>query len=127
MKVATIIAQVLMGLEFIVFGSNPFLHFLPATLPPGLGGQFLSILFESKYVLFVGAVQVIGGVLLLVNRYVPLALTLLAPVLFNILLFHGLLSHVGWQPGVVSTALWVFLMLRYKKSFVGIFEAKPAI
>jgi len=68
MKIATIIAQVLMGIEFVVFGSNAFLHFLPATLPPGLGGQFLSILLESKYVLFVGAVQVIGGLLLLVNR-----------------------------------------------------------
>jgi putative oxidoreductase len=127
MKIATLIAQVLVGLEFVVFGLNPFLHFLPATLPPGLGGQFLSILFESKYVLFVGAVQVIGGALLIINRYVPLALTLLAPVLFNILLFHGLLSHAGWQPGVVTAILWIFLMFRYKKSFVGIFEAKPAI
>ena len=124
MKIATIVAQVLLGLEFVVFGSNPFLHFLPATLPPGLGGQFLSILFESKYVLFVGAVQVIGGALLIVNRYVPLALALLGPVLFNILLFHGLLSHAGWQPGVVSAILWVFLMFRYQKNFAGIFAAK---
>jgi len=125
MKIATIVAQVLLGIEFVVFGSNPFLHFLPATLPPGLGGQFLSILFESKYVLFVGAVQVIGGALLIVNRYVPLALALLGPVLFNILLFHGLLSHAGWQPGVVSAILWVFLMFRYQKNFAGIFAAKP--
>jgi len=124
MKIATIIAQVLMGIEFVVFGSNAFLHFLPATLPPGLGGQFLSILLESKYVLFVGAVQVIGGLLLLVNRYVPLALALLGPVLFNILLFHGLLSHAGWQPGVVSAILWIFLIFRYAKNFAGIFEAK---
>ncbi|HXJ47092.1 MAG TPA: hypothetical protein VNK47_10490 [Candidatus Dormibacteraeota bacterium] len=124
MKIATIVAQVLLGIEFVVFGSNPFLHFLPATLPPGLGGQFLSILFESKYVLFVGAVQVIGGALLIVNRYVPLALALLGPVLFNILLFHGLLSHAGWQPGVVSAILWVFLMFRYQKNFAGIFAAK---
>jgi len=124
MKIATIVAQVLLVIEFVVFGSNPFLHFLPATLPPGLGGQFLSILFESKYVLFVGAVQVIGGALLIVNRYVPLALALLGPVLFNILLFHGLLSHAGWQPGVVSAILWVFLMFRYQKNFAGIFAAK---
>ena len=69
----------------------------------------------------------IGGALLIINRYVPLALALLGPVLFNILLFHGLLSHAGWQPGVVTAILWIFLMFRYKKSFVGIFEAKPAI
>jgi|SRR5215475_4046239 len=127
MKIATIIAQVLVGLTFVVFGLNPFLHFIPAVLPPGMGGDFLTILFASKWVLFVGAVQVIGGALVLVNRFVPLGLTLLGPVLFNILLFHGLLSHAGWQPGVVNAILWIFLMFRYKKSFAGIFEAKPAL
>lgn len=127
MKVATIIAQVLVGLTFVVFGLNPFLHFIPAVLPPGMGGDFLTILFASKWVMFVGAVQVIGGALLLANRFVPLGLTLLGPVLFNILLFHGLLSHAGWQPGVVNAILWIFLMFRYKKSFAGIFEAKPAL
>jgi putative oxidoreductase len=126
MKVATIIAQVLMGLTFVIFGLNPFLHFIPAVLPPGPGGDFLKILFESKYVLFIGGVQVIGGALLLINRYVPLGLALLGPVLVNILLFHGLLSHTGWQPGAVNAILWIFLMFRYKKSFVGIFAAKPA-
>src|SRR5258706_5700831 len=75
MKIATIVAQVLVGLEFVVFGLNPFLHFLPATLPPGLGGQFLSILFESKYVLFVAAVQVISAAALSVNHSMPRALT----------------------------------------------------
>lgn len=127
MKVATIIAQVLAGLTFVVLGSNAFLHFIPAVLPQDPGGQFLGILFQSKYILFVAAVQVIGGALLLVNRFVPLGLALLGPVLVNILLYHGLLSHAGWQPGVVNAILWVFLMFRYKKSFAGIFEAKPAI
>jgi|SRR5215470_4469071 len=124
MKILTIIVQVLVGFTFVFFGSNAFLNFLPAVLPPGLGGQFLTILFESKIVYFISTIQVIGGALLLVNRFVPLGLTLLGPVLFNILLFHGLLSHPGWQPGVVMTILWIFLMFRYKKNFAGIFEAK---
>ena len=124
MKVATIIAQVLVGLVFVVFGSNAFLHFIPAVLPPGQAGQFLTILFESKYVYFISAVQVVGGLLLLLNRFVPLGLALLGPVLFNILLFHGLLSHPGWQPGVVMAILWIFLFFRYKKNFAGIFAAK---
>ena len=81
MKIATIIAQVLVGLVFVVFGSNAFLHFLPAVLPPGVGGEFLGILFASKYVLFVGGVQVVGGALVLANRYVTLGLTLLGPVI----------------------------------------------
>ena len=124
MKIATIIAQVLVGLVFVVFGSNAFLHFLPAVLPPGVGGEFLGILFTSKYVLFVGGVQVVGGALVLANRYVTLGLTLLGPVIVNILLFHGLLSHAGWQPGVVVAILWIFLFSRYKKNFAGIFAAK---
>jgi len=71
MKVATLIARVLVGLVFFVLGLNPFLHFIPAVLPADLGGQFLNLLFQSHYVLFIGAVQVAGGVLLLTNRYVP--------------------------------------------------------
>jgi putative oxidoreductase len=124
MKIATIIVQVLIGLIFVVFGSNAFLHFLNAPLPPGQAGEFLGILFASKYVLFVGGVQVLGGALLLVNRYVPLGLTLLGPVIFNILLFHALLSHPGAAPGIVVTILWFFLFWRYKKNFAGIFAAK---
>jgi len=126
MKIATIIAQVLVGLVFVFFGSNAFLHFMNPPPPPGLAGQFLTILFESKWVYFISAVQVMGGLLLLVNRFVPLGLALLGPVLFNILLFHGLLFHPGWQPGVVMTLLWLFLFWRYKKNFAGLFEAKPA-
>jgi uncharacterized membrane protein YphA (DoxX/SURF4 family) len=88
MKIATLIARILLGLVFFVFGLNPFLHFLPAIMPPGVAGQFLSLLIETHYVYFVGAVQLVGGALLLANRYVPLALTLLGPVIVNILLYH---------------------------------------
>lgn len=124
MKVATIIAQVLVGFTFVFFGLNGILNFLHAPLPPGPGGEFAKLLFESKYIYFVGAVQVVGGALVLSNRFVSLGLALLGPVIFNILLFHGLLSHTGWQPGVVMAILWVFLMFRYSKNFAGIFEAK---
>ena len=124
MKIATIVAQVLVGLVFVVFGSNAFLQFLKAPLLPGQAGEFVTIFASSKWALFVGGVQVIGGALVLVNRYVPLGLTLLGPVIFNILLFHGLLSHAAWQPGVVMAILWIFLFSRYKKNFAGIFAAK---
>ena len=95
MKVATLIARILVGLVFVVFGSNAFLNFIHAPLPSGLAGQFLTLLFQSHYVFFVGGVQVLGGALLLVNRYVPLGITLLGPVIFNILLYHLLLDHTG--------------------------------
>ncbi|HET9801912.1 MAG TPA: hypothetical protein VFP96_01625 [Candidatus Acidoferrum sp.] len=124
MKILTIAVQVLVGFVFVFFGSNAFLHFLPAQLPPGPGGDFLKLLFDSHYVLFVGGAQVIGGALVLSNRFVPLGLTILGPVLVNILLFHSLLSHVGWQPGAVMAILWIFLFFRYKGNFAGIFAAK---
>jgi hypothetical protein len=126
MKILTLIAQVLVGLVFVVFGSDAFLHFIPAQVPPGLAGEFLKALIESKYVLFVGGVEVAGGALLLVNRFVPLGLTLLGPVVFNILVFHLLLSRPGGSVALVVSILWAFLMLRYRKNFASLFEAKPA-
>ena len=88
MKIAVFIARVLLGLLFLVFGLNGFLHFIPMPLPPGMAGQYLGILFVSHYLTVIFLVEVVGAVLLLANRFVPLALILLAPVLVNILLFH---------------------------------------
>jgi putative oxidoreductase len=125
-KVATLIARILLGLVFFVFGLNPFLHFIPAILPPDLGGQFLNLLIQSHYVIFVGAVQVAGGALLLINRYVPLALTLLGPVIVNILLYHLLLSHAGAVLAIFVAILWGFLFYRYRQNFSGLFVRKAA-
>lgn len=88
MKIVAMIARYLLGLIFLVFGSNMFLNFIPmGPMPPGLAGQFSAALFAAHYFYVVGAIMVISGVLFLVNRYVGLGLTLLGPVLFNILLF----------------------------------------
>ena len=124
MKVATVIARVLIGLVFVVFGSNAFLNFIPAVLPSGLAGQFFTVLFQSHYVLFIGGVQVAGGALLLVNRYVPLGLTLLGPVIFNILLYHLLLDHTGGSMAIVVAILWFTLFYRYRRNFEGLFVQK---
>lgn len=121
MKIATLIARILLGLVFFVFGLNPFLNFLPAVLPPGLAGEFLTVLFQSHYVYAVGGVQVLGGALLLANRYVPLGLTLLGPVIFNILLYHLLLAHTGFGSAVIVTILWGFLVFRHWQYFSSLF------
>jgi len=76
MKTASHIARILLGLIFTVFGLNGFLHFIPLRLPSGVAGQFIGALFVSHYYVAVFAVQVAGGILLLSNRFVPLALTL---------------------------------------------------
>ena len=89
MKIATIIARVLLGLMFVVFGSNIFLHFVPMPpLPATLAGDFSKALMRSHYIYVVGLLQVIGGLLLLIGRYVPLGFALLGSVIVNILLFQ---------------------------------------
>jgi hypothetical protein len=126
MKIAVVIARILVGVVFVFFGLNGFLQFLKAPLPTGLAGQFLMALFQSHYVWFICAVQIVGGVLLLVNRYVPLALALLGPVIVNIILYHLLLNPAAAQLAVVVTILWLFLFYRYRKNFSGLFVQKPA-
>jgi len=126
MKIAVIIARVLMGLIFVFFGLNGFLQFIKAPLPTGLAGQFLTVFFQSHWVLFVSGVQLLGGLLLLVNRYVPLALMLLGPVIVNIILYHLLLSSAAAQLAVVVTILWLFLFYRYRQYFSGLFVQKAA-
>jgi hypothetical protein len=124
MKVATLIARILVGLVFVVFGSNAFLNFIHAQLPSGLAGQFLNVLFQSHYLYFIGGVQVLGGALLLVNRYIPLGITLLGPVIFNILLYHLLLDHMGGSVAIVVAILWGLLFYRYRQNFASLFVQK---
>src|SRR5207237_10913163 len=92
MQVATIIARVFLGLIFVVFGSNAFLRFLPMPpLPQGVTGEYLHAFFASGYVYVIGGFQFIGGLLVLVGRFVPLGLTILAAIIVTILPFHILM------------------------------------
>jgi putative oxidoreductase len=93
MKIVTLIVRLLLGLAFVVFGLNGFLNFLNmGPVPTGLAGQFIGALFLSHYYWAIAALQILGGALLLVNRFVPLALVLLGPVIVNILLYHVFLN-----------------------------------
>jgi uncharacterized membrane protein YphA (DoxX/SURF4 family) len=121
MKIATIIARVLLGLMFVVFGANIFLHFIPMPpQKPSLATDFAKALMESHYVHVVGFLQVTGGLLLLIGRYVPLGLTLLGPVIVNILLFHIFLDPAGLPMAIIVTALALFLLWRYRANFAGL-------
>jgi hypothetical protein len=128
MKIAVIIAQAVMGLMFVTFGANGLHPFLPMKqMPTGLAGQFFTVFFQSHWVFFVGLVQFVGGVLLLVNRFVPLALALLGPVIVNILLYHLLLTTAMMQPAILVAVLWLFLFYVYRKNFAGLFVAKANV
>ena len=121
MKIATIIARVLLGLIFVVFGSNAFLRFLPMPpLPQGVAGEYLHTFFASGYVYVIGGFQVIGGLLLLVGRFVPLGLTILGAIIVNIWCFHLLMAPEGLPPAILVTILELFLVWRYRNAFAGI-------
>jgi hypothetical protein len=125
MKILVLIARILLGLVFLAFGLNGFLMFIPmGPMPTGLAGQFVTVLFQSHYVLVVSALQIAGGVLLLVNRYVPLALTILGPIIVNILLYHLLLNHTGLGLAIVVAILWGIVAYHHRQAFSGLFAQK---
>jgi putative oxidoreductase len=122
MKVTALIARYLLGLIFVVFGLNGLHPFLPmGPLPSGIAGQYLSALTQSHYSEIVALLQVIGGALLLVNRYVPLALAILGPIIVNIVLFHVLMAPAGVAPAIVVVILWLILFYRNRQYFEGLF------
>jgi uncharacterized membrane protein YphA (DoxX/SURF4 family) len=125
MKRTALVARYLLGLMFIVFGLNGFLNFIHQPPPANpLAIQFLVSVSQSHFAAFFFAIQVLGGLLLLSGYFVPLALTLLAAELYNILAFHLTLDLVSIPPALVACMLWVLVFLHYRESFAGIFSAK---
>ena len=127
MKTTSIIARFLLGLIFLVFGLNGFFHFIPMPPPTGVAGQFMGALFVSQYLVVIFALQLIGAVLLLINRYVPLALAILAPIIFNILLFHSLMAPSGLPLALVATTLWILVFLGVRSAFAGLLQPRVAV
>jgi len=122
MKILTLIARLLLGLIFFVLGLNGFLNFLSmGPMPSGLAGQFIGALMLSHYFWVVAALQVAGGALLLVNRFVPLGLVLLGPVIVNILCYHLFLNPTGIALAIVVTILWLIVFYAHRQYFSGIF------
>jgi uncharacterized membrane protein YphA (DoxX/SURF4 family) len=126
MKIASTIARYLLGLMFTVFGLNGFLNFIHQPPPANpLALQFLIAVSSSHFAAFFFAVQLLGGLLLLSGYFVPLALTLLAAELYNILAFHLTLAPESIPPALVASALWMLVFLQYRRSFQHILAAKP--
>ena len=129
MKTATIITRSLLGLIFVTFGLNMFLNFIHMPPPPeGPAREFMTALYLSHYLYIVGAVQVVGGLILLSGRLVPLGLTLLGPVIVNIVSFHILMAPAGLPMAFVVSALALFLLWRYREYFAGLVKnGSPAL
>jgi len=124
MKILTSVSRFLLGLIFLVFGLKGFLHLI--AMPPSseVADQFIGTSFLSKYLLVVCGLQIISGALLLVNHYVPLALTILGIIIANILLFQVLMNPAGFGLVLLVTILWAVVFASVRSVFATIFESR---
>ena len=120
MKTLILIARCLLGLVFVVFGLNAFLNFIPMPPMKGDAGAFMGVLFKSHYLYAVKCFEIAGGLLLLSGRFIPLGLTLIGPVIVNILFFDIFLDRSGLPMGLVISALALFLLSQNRAAFAGL-------
>ena len=125
MKTTTTIARILLGLTFLIFGLNNFFQFIKFAPPSGVALQFMSALVISHESVVIMGLQVLGGALLLLNRFVPLALFVIAPIVINILMFHFFMDPSGIPRALIVLVLWVLAALGFPDMFVALFRAKP--
>lgn len=125
MKIAAVIARVVLGFVFLAFGvSGFFLIGHPPPPPEGLAGAFQDVFFKSRWVLFVDGVELISGALLLLNRFVPLALVMLAGVIANILVFHITMMPAGLPIPLLVTLCWVIVAYQVRAAFAPLLAPK---
>jgi putative oxidoreductase len=122
MKISSQIARYLLGLIFLVFGLNGFFNFLHMPGPTGVAAQFLGAIFASHFYVVLFLLQIVPALLLLANRYVPLALTILGPMIFNIVCFHAFMAPAGLPLAILVTALWLLVAYSVRSAFSGIFQ-----
>jgi putative oxidoreductase len=124
MKIVSTIARFLMGFIFVFFGLNGFLQFIPMPPIPGVAGQFVGALFLSHYLIPIMFIQLVAGILLIANRFVPLALTLLGPVIVNIFFFHAFMDPGGLPKAAVVIMLWLVVAYSVRSAFAGVLQQR---
>lgn len=122
MKIVVLVARILLGLIFVVFGLNGFLFFFPPPpVLPQFAGEFTAVVVASHFTWLPSGVQVIAGLMLLANRYVPFAVVVLAAVIANILMFHITMYPAGLPMALVVTVLWFVVALPLRLHFAPLF------
>ena len=124
MKIAVLISRILLGLVFVAAGVMKIFPLVPMKLPPGDAGAMMQLMMTHKWLLFYGLVETAGGLMLLIGRFVPLGLTLIAAVGVNITLFNLTLQPSALPIALLLAALELFLVYAYRASFAGIFSAR---
>jgi hypothetical protein len=124
MKRLPLILKILLGLVYVVFGLNYFLHFIPVPPMSGLSAQVMGVLAGSGWMTIVKVLEIALGAMLLANFYAPLALVLLAPITVNIVVFHALIHPEGLPMGIVLLIIHVILLFLHKSYYQGMLRAK---
>jgi putative oxidoreductase len=124
MKIVSTIARFLLGFTFVFFGLNGILQFIPMPPPTGIAGQFAGALFLSHFLVVIMLIQVFGGILLIANRFVPLALTLLGPVIVNIFFYHAFMDPSGLPRAAVVIILWLLVAYSVRSAFAGVLQQR---
>jgi len=128
MKIVSTIARILLGVMFTVFGLNGFLHFIPSpAFPPGFLLDFFTAIVGSGFYVMIFGAQLICGLLLLSNQYVPLAIVVLGAVLANILTFHATMNPQGFPLALVALILWFLTAWPIRAQFAPIFARKANV
>ncbi len=129
MKIVVVIARILLGLIFAFFGANLMFHFLPnPPIPPGVLKDFNTVMFTTHYIEVVGFFQLLGGFLLLINRYTAVGLIILAAIIVNILTTHTLVMHgTGLPIPILVVILWLIVFWSVRPAFAGVFQPKPGV
>jgi putative oxidoreductase len=122
MRAASQIARYWLGFIFLVFGLNGFFHFLHMPGPTGVAAQFLDAIFVSHFYVVIFLLQIVPAVLLLANCYVPRALTILGPIIFNIICLYVFMTRAGLPLAIVVTVLWLLVAYSVRSAFAGIFQ-----
>ncbi len=125
MKMATSVAQRLLGFIFLAFGLNGFIHFIPQMKLPNPALQFFVGMAATGYMIpLLFATQAVCGALLIVGMFVPLALAMLAPILVNIFLFHTFIALDGLPIAIIVVGLELYLVYAYRDSFAPMLRAR---
>jgi putative oxidoreductase len=124
MRFVTAGIRILLGVIFLFAGLNHIFNFAPGPMPSGAAGQFLTIMMAVKYFYVVGICEAVPGLLLILNRFVPLALLILAAVIVNIDFVNISMAHIGIPMGALVTLLWLYVAYRYRSAFSGVVKSR---
>lgn len=126
-RYVTATVRILLGLMFLLFGLNGFLNFIPA--PKDMPQEIMGVmggLVKAGYMTVVSGAELIVAVMLLTNRFVPLALALLAPIIVGIITFHVAMQPATIGPGIVVLLMELYLAWAYRSAFRPMLQGKTS-